>query len=144
MEPSVSPTQKRTNEFNGYVYHLTFNKKTWNGHNTSAIDWGGHLVSIHDTRELEFIKQNFFGDSTRLIIGGMRLDGSDDTDGSQDAWEWSDGTLWDFSPWNRGQPDNAGGNDNRIFLRFDGKFFDTSETLREFGLYKKVSGILIK
>ena len=74
----------------------------------------------------------------------MRLDGSDDTDGSQDAWKWSDGTPWDFSPWNRGQPDNAGGNDNRIFLRFDGKFFDTSETLREFGLYKKVSGKLIK
>ena len=129
-------------EFDGYVYHLTYNRKTWNDHYTSAIEWGGDLVSIHDTRELEFIKENFLNAIQTIFIGGMRLDGSDDTDGSQDSWKWSDGSPWDFYRWRNGQPDNSGGNDNRVVLKDNGKFYDWPETKKQFGLYKKVSVIL--
>jgi len=74
----------------------------------------------------------------------MRLDGSDNTDGSQDAWKWSDGSPWDFSPWSKGQPDNSGGNDNRVVLKVNGKFWDWPVTSKLYGVYKKVSGILFK
>jgi len=27
-------------------------------------------------------------------------------------WEWTDGSKWDFAPWGKGQPDNAGKREN--------------------------------
>jgi len=71
----------------------------------------------------------------------MRLDGSDDTDGSQDSWKRSDCTPWDFSAWKSGKFNYSGGNNNFVLLNNRGKFIDTSETDKQFGLYKKVNNL---
>ena len=109
-EPSASPTQKTVLVYSGYEYHLSYEERTFIKHMAAAEEWGGHLASIHSLHELEFIKRNFFNQSDESIfIGGIRKEGiniTDDSDGSADYWEWSDGTPWDFVVWGWNQPNN--------------------------------------
>ena len=53
-------TPRKVILFNGYVYLVVGQLKTWDQHNQFAAEWGAHLVSIKDDRELEFILKNVF------------------------------------------------------------------------------------
>ena len=58
---------------------------------------GGHLASIHSSEEQNFLMQTF-GLTDDIWIGAV------DTD-HNGAWEWTDGSTFDFSNWVSGQPD---------------------------------------
>ena len=79
-----------------------------------------------------------------ITIGGIRKEGvnvTDESDGSADYWEWSDGTPWDFVVWGWNQPTNINSNGNRkdvVLLSNTGQFHDTFEWWFYYGLYKKV------
>ena len=60
-------------------------------------DQGGHLASIHSSEEQNFLMQTF-NPSDAVWIGAV------DTD-HNGAWEWTDGSTFDFSNWVSGQPD---------------------------------------
>jgi len=49
--------------YNGHAYHLTKAHLTWDEHESEANRWGGHLVSIVDQRELDFILDNIINAS---------------------------------------------------------------------------------
>uniref|UniRef100_A0AC34GPI4 C-type lectin domain-containing protein n=1 Tax=Panagrolaimus sp. ES5 TaxID=591445 RepID=A0AC34GPI4_9BILA len=69
-------------------------------------DLGGHLTSIHDEFANNFIAQYaglYFEDNTSFWIGGT------DTM-NQYVWTWTDGSDFSFTQWQRGSPNNSGGN----------------------------------
>ena len=60
---------------------------------------GGHLASIHSVEEQNFLMQTF-NPSDRVWIGAVDPD-------HDRAWEWTDGSSFDFSYWMSGQPDGS-------------------------------------
>jgi len=58
---------------------------------------GGHLPSIHSIEEQNFLNQTFKPPSW-VWIGAVDPD-------QNGAWEWTDGSTFDFSYWRSGQPD---------------------------------------
>uniref|UniRef100_A0A914YV89 C-type lectin domain-containing protein n=1 Tax=Panagrolaimus superbus TaxID=310955 RepID=A0A914YV89_9BILA len=69
-------------------------------------DLGGHLTSIHDEFENNFIAQYaglYFQDNTDFWIGGTAMS-------TPYVWTWTDGSVFSFSRWHRGNPSNSGGN----------------------------------
>ena len=59
---------------------------------------GGHLVSVHSQEE-----QKFVGDLRPANKPVMWMGGSDTV---EKLWVWSDGTTFEFTFWDRGEPNN--------------------------------------
>ncbi|KAM8830175.1 galactose-specific lectin nattectin-like isoform 2-T2 [Synchiropus picturatus] len=96
-------------------------------YNASAAEWadaeaacirkGGNLVSYHNQGEYDFILsviKRSSGKDTRIWVGGQ-----DAT--KNKVWLWSDGSIFDFQNWGRGQPNNAQGKEHCMELNFFGK-----------------------
>ena len=78
---------------------------TWSGAEALAVNFGGHLVSIGDAAEQDFVYANFGnlgGVDRRLWIGFSDA-------ASEGSFAWSDGTPAKFTNWSGGEPNNAGG-----------------------------------
>ena len=78
---------------------------TWTASEALAVALGGHLVSIGDQAEQDFVYANFGnlgGVDRRIWIGfnDQAVEGS---------FAWSDGTPAKFTNWNGGEPNNSGG-----------------------------------
>ena len=84
--------------YKGSCYAYAKNSyKTWaDAEAHCKNETGAHLASIHSADELEFVQNNF---PRNLWLGASdaRKEGT---------WVWSDGSSWDYSAWNSGQPDN--------------------------------------
>ena len=64
---------------------------TWDEAEDFCVSHGGHLPSIHSSREQAQLKQ--FANGTFLWLGARRKS-------KDDVWQWSDGTLWvGYRPW---------------------------------------------
>jgi hypothetical protein len=71
----------------------------------SCNDLGGHLASIHDEFANSFIAQYggiYFKDNTNFWIGGTDLT-------SQYYWSWTDGSVFSYTQWRKGDPGNPNG-----------------------------------
>ncbi len=77
----------------------------------------GYLVTITSQQENDFLT-NTFGDRAReKWAGAFRTgDGSDPNAG----WHWLTGETWDYTNWAPGEPNNAGGVENRMSLKGGG------------------------
>ena len=84
----------------------------WNEHNGRAKAMGGHLASISSAEENEDVTTISGGKP--VWIGGIRK-GSGNGPGA-DHWYWSDGQPWTYTNWHPGEPNNAGGHENRVHL----------------------------
>ena len=93
-------------------YKLASEELSWNEHNDRALAMGGHLVSITSAEENELVARIAGGRT--VWIGGMRK-GSGNGPGAE-HWCWCDGQPWIYANWARGEPNNYGGNENRIQL----------------------------
>ncbi|XP_026204045.1 ladderlectin-like isoform X2 [Anabas testudineus] len=73
-----------------------------------------NLVSIHSPAEYAFIQElikNQTGTNTYAWIGG--------TDAIEDTqWFWSDGSIYFYQDWARGEPNNYGGPESCIVINF--------------------------
>ena len=65
----------------------------------SCLGQGGHLASVHSFEEQNFLVQTF-NPAVEVWIGAV------DTD-HNGAWEWTDGSPFDFSYWLSDQPDGG-------------------------------------
>jgi len=99
----IEELMKLSNIFGGYEYLFSATKQTWADHETAALNWGGHLASVHSLSEHNFIVQRA---KQALYLGGRRIS-LDATDGSDKAWKWSDGTNWDYTVWRSNEPNSA-------------------------------------
>jgi len=65
--------------------------KSWHDAEANCVAMGGHLVSVHNAADIDAIKALM----TYGWIGGSE---------TNRLWSWSDGTRWDYTRWNRGEP----------------------------------------
>uniref|UniRef100_A0AC34FKJ6 C-type lectin domain-containing protein n=1 Tax=Panagrolaimus sp. ES5 TaxID=591445 RepID=A0AC34FKJ6_9BILA len=66
---------------------------------------GGHLVSIHDMFENLFLSEKAFKNFTDSTSGDFWIGANDlSTAGN---WSWMDNTPFDFTDWDKGQPQNT-------------------------------------
>lgn len=98
---------------------------TWTAAEALGVTLGGHLVSIGDSAEQEFVWQNFrtLGGIDRRIWIGF----SDQS--TEGVFEWSDGTPAKYTNWNAGEPNNSGNvEDYAEMLGSTGKWNDLNNT----------------
>ena len=114
-------------------YELATDELSWNEHNDRALAMGGHLVSITSAEENELVAR-IAGERT-VWIGGMRK-GSGNGPGAE-HWCWCDGQPWIYANWAPGEPNNYGGNENRIQLYGQNKLWnDVGEGWRGPAVYQ--------
>ena len=87
--------------YNGHSYKLFNNGMTWNEAKAYCEERGGHLVTVTDSSEQEFI-QNLLADGSKnsYWMGGYK-----NTDGS---WKWITDENWSYTNWSYRQPDGDG------------------------------------
>merc|ERR1711957_132493 len=98
-------TLEREHIYNGFAYSIRSNSLTWDDHEAAAIAWGGHLASIQNSEERDFL-YNVVNLEKSYWLGGKRKEGGNATDGSAFSWEWVDGTPWEFTNWYGNEPNN--------------------------------------
>ena len=100
-------------------YALTNISSSWEAVEAEAVAVGGHLVTINDLEENDWLQQTFspFGE---LWIGLNDRD-------VEGTFVWSSGEVADYENWLGGQP--AGGtNENFVVMRLDGLWDDRHTT----------------
>lgn len=92
------------NPANGHVYYL-LSQSDWHTAETEAMNLGGHLVTINDQAEQDFVWENFvrvYGvNAQRSFWIGLNDIVSEGT------WVWSSGEPVTYTNWEPGEPNNA-------------------------------------
>jgi len=93
-----------TNPANGHIYFLIASN-TWTGAEANAVSLGGHLVTINDAAENEWVLNTFgrFGGVARPLWIGLN-------DAAVEGhFVWVSGDPADYRNWMPGEPNNGGG-----------------------------------
>ena len=93
-----------TNPANNHRY-VAYATTTWAAAEATAISAGGHLVTINDLAESDWVHLNFgniSGTDRRSWIGF-------NDEASEGTFVWSSGEPVAFTNWNAGEPNNSGG-----------------------------------
>lgn len=119
-----------TNAANGHVYFL-LSTHTWTAAEAEAVGLGGHLVTINDADEQQWIANTF------LPLAGTHYlwIGLTDRD-VEGTYQWVSGETSTYRNWQTGEPNNAvSGNYNQDYAHLyptndpaAGKWDDRSET----------------
>ena len=94
-----------TNPANGHSYALV-NSTAWADAESQAVALGGHLATINDVAENQWLANWTLGTSApdRVWIGLYQAAGSPEPAG---GWAWVSGQPMDFTNWDNGEPNNA-------------------------------------
>ena len=71
---------------------------TWEEAEANAVKLGGHLVTINDAAENEWIKTSYSTNNSSIWIGF-------NDNSKEGSWVWSSGDSSAFTAWNSGEPD---------------------------------------
>lgn len=105
-QPAVATVIQGPEEFRGNTYLLLENA-TWTESEQEAISLGGHLVTVNDAAENEWLRQTFIVDPGRTI--GLWLGLTDqDVEGT---FVWTSGEPFVYENWFPGEPNNFPFND---------------------------------
>ncbi|KAK7881296.1 hypothetical protein WMY93_029705 [Mugilogobius chulae] len=86
--------------------------KTWIDAEKSCQTLGANLASIHSAEENDFILdmiQKATGARTRTWIGGSDA-------AKEGIWLWTDGSVWDYTAWHGGEPNNVANNEHSLMV----------------------------
>jgi len=106
-----------TNSANGHVYYLLA-QANWTQSEDEAISLGGHLVTINDEAENNWVYDTFslFNGAPIALWLGLN-------DQLQEGkFVWTSGQTSSYTHWSAGQPDNGGGEltENFVHMWFPG------------------------
>jgi parallel beta-helix repeat protein len=104
--------------YNDHRYKLFATPKTWAKAKEHCVEQGGHLVTISDDDENEFVRN--LADSNTIWIGL-----TDEV--SENNWRWVTDEPYEpdiYNNWNYDQPDNDGGQ-NYVEMDGNGKWWDS-------------------
>jgi len=105
------------NPANGHWYYMTAHG-TWTLNEQLAIEKGGHLVTINDAAENEWVRSTF----TPINNSGLLIGINDAA--TEGAFVWPNGDPVVYTNWEPGQPDNGGAGEDYGFMRVDGQWID--------------------
>jgi hypothetical protein len=132
-----SKYKKYINESQYSQYNIEYNPvmMTLYEHENEAIKKGGHLISIHNTFELNEIKKYW---DKNCWIGAKRVYSynSDDKGTDKNTWKWMDNSEWNYHNFSSKSPNNYKNRQNGIKLQDDGTWNDWTETHKLGGIYK--------
>ncbi len=95
------------NPANGHTYYV-LPQGTWQNAENQAIAMGGHLVTVNDPAEQDWIISAFFiaaGAANESIWIGLK------DDATEGDWRWVNGEPVNFTNWGSGEPNDNGGED---------------------------------
>jgi hypothetical protein len=105
----------------GHAYAYSAAVMNWADANLLCELLGGHLATIGSSGESEFVNG--------LLKGRWAwLGGTNDNPSGQ--WTWVDGSIWDYTNWHSGEPNNDGGHEHWLVL-IDSQWFDIGAGPRE-------------
>ena len=93
-----------TNAANGSVYYL-LSPASWTRSEAKAIELGGHLATINDSAENEWVHSTFSGDGTRALWIGLN------DFAAEGSFMWASAELSSYSNWYPGEPNDYGDED---------------------------------
>src|SRR6185436_15709629 len=111
----------------GHTYYLLA-QTNWTAAEAEAVSLGGHLATVNDATENEWIRVTFsnFGGVGRDAWIGL-------TDVAQEgAWVWINGEPVTYFNWNSGEPNNGAGyypQEDQVVLLSNGKWNDAADYL---------------
>ncbi|KAK7933327.1 hypothetical protein WMY93_004223 [Mugilogobius chulae] len=88
--------------------------KTWIDAEKSCQTLGANLASIHSAEEDDFILdmiQKATGARNRTWIGGSDA-------AKEGTWLWSDGSVWDYTAWHDGEPNNVENKEHSLMVNW--------------------------
>jgi glucose/arabinose dehydrogenase len=109
-------TVVETFTYNGNQYRLTTGASNWRQAEAEAVSVGGHLVSINDAAEQQWLR-NTFGRSERFWIGLNDRN-------TEGQFQWTNGQAVTYTNWSSGNPDNFGAGEDFVVLRPNGTWND--------------------
>lgn len=111
-EPVNGWTQNPTN---GHLYRLS-SPGTWEDAESEAVSLGGHLVTINDAAEQQWLNEHFPRDESQgdppLWIGLYQLPGSSEPGG---GWVWVSSEPVTFTNWHPAEPNDGNPSVNERF-----------------------------
>lgn len=108
------------NSANGSDYYLLDSGFSFNDAEAFAVSMGGHLASIADAGENEFVRSQVIdwgGADRRGWIGYTDA-------ASEGNFAWTDGSPSGFTSWNAGEPNNSNGIENYVEILGNGLWND--------------------
>lgn len=133
-----------TYTYNGHIYFLTDQNLSWEQAENVAKSFGGHLVTINNQEEQDWLSTTFAKPSVEnptenyKVLGWI---GYTDKD-SEGTWKWVSGETSTYTNWDTGEPNNSGGNEDfaQLYERFwhNGKWNDININNDPNGLTKGI------
>lgn len=115
------------------VRYVLLGLMTWTDAEAAAQALGGHLVTVRDQAENDFLQA-----LARDVLGGEIWLGYNDVD-SEGNWVWSSGLRTTFTNWNSGEPNNSGGvEDFAAMIRSTGRWNDVGPTAMYYAVVELV------
>jgi hypothetical protein len=97
--------QTEVNPANGHTYHL-LSESYWTPAEAKAIDLGGHLATVNDQAEHDWIWSTFSGPVDKNLWIGFN--DSEAYGQSEGNWGWVSGEPVTFTNWWAGEPNGDG------------------------------------
>jgi Ca2+-binding RTX toxin-like protein len=89
---------------------------TWEEAEANAVKLGGHLVTINDAAENEWISnQNWKENGKSIWIGASDKE-------QEGVWKWSDGSNFDYANWGNGAPNGGVADEDYAQIPFGGEW----------------------
>ncbi len=101
-----------TNPANGHVYHL-LEYSSWTLAQARAVSLGGHLTTVNDQAEHDWISANFHN----FLGSDIDLWSGFNDAAVEGTWVWVDGQPVTFTNWDLGEPNNAGAGEDYGCMR---------------------------
>jgi len=114
-------------------YLVVTSRLTWDKHSSNAQSLGRNLVSIHSASDNGFfmsLAHPHFNGCVAFWLGGTRI-------GTDEPWNWIDGTNFVYTNWGNGEPSSDSDNENRIEMSSTGNWNDIRQGETRCAVYKK-------
>ena len=105
------------NPSNGHTYYL-LETSTWTEAEAMSVSLGGHLVTINDQSENDWVYGNFHY-AAPSGYSGLWIGLNDAAE--EGSFEWVSGEPVEYTKWAPGQPDNTGEEDYTVMWNYTGQ-----------------------